>query len=396
MARDFLESAKKSAINNGGKCLTESHRNGTRAFFRFICSRGHIWEMNAANVIAGNWCPRCKRVERHFEEIKEIVKSKKGKILENLRNSRTPLLVECKAGHRWRAYSSSITRGSWCRKCAFLRSSNSINDMRELAGKKGGQCLSTEYLNNKTKLKWRCRMGHEWEAKPNGIICGGWCPKCAGTQRKTLEDMRKIARSKGGQCLSRRYYNNNTKLLWLCSKGHKWKAVPSNVSQKAWCPICACDWSRFTLKDLQKIAKKRDGKCLETNYRNSRTPVLWECIVGHRWRANAKAVSMGTWCPECARLARMGPRQDLSKYQKYAEAHRGRLISKQIEAIDQELVWECSGGHQWLAKWKNLTRRGGRWCPICEDRRLDLKRIVKVTIEKLAVSSDLNLKTIQS
>ena len=51
--------------------------------------------------------------------------------------------------------------------------------MIELAKKRNGECLSTEYINAHTKLLWKCADGHEWEAKPNNIQQGKWCPICA-------------------------------------------------------------------------------------------------------------------------------------------------------------------------------------------------------------------------
>lgn len=57
--------------------------------------------------------------------------------------------------------------------------SNTIRDMQELASSRGGQCLSTEYVDTKTKLKWECAFGHEWEATPRLLKAGHWCPECA-------------------------------------------------------------------------------------------------------------------------------------------------------------------------------------------------------------------------
>ena len=57
--------------------------------------------------------------------------------------------------------------------------SYTIKDMQELANSRGGQCLSTDYIDIKTKLKWRCAFGHEWEATPRLLKAGHWCPECA-------------------------------------------------------------------------------------------------------------------------------------------------------------------------------------------------------------------------
>jgi nucleoside-diphosphate-sugar epimerase len=54
-----------------------------------------------------------------------------------------------------------------------------MRDMQETALSRGGRCLSTEYVDIKTKLKWKCGFGHEWEASPRLLKAGHWCPDCA-------------------------------------------------------------------------------------------------------------------------------------------------------------------------------------------------------------------------
>uniref|UniRef100_UPI004047EE3D zinc-ribbon domain-containing protein n=1 Tax=Algoriphagus sp. TaxID=1872435 RepID=UPI004047EE3D len=47
---------------------------------------------------------------------------------------------------------------------------------------RGGNCLSKEYIDAKTKLEWQCKAGHSWFATPNHIKNGTWCPNCAGIE----------------------------------------------------------------------------------------------------------------------------------------------------------------------------------------------------------------------
>ena len=46
---------------------------------------------------------------------------------------------------------------AWCRKCDIINRSNSIEDAQILAKKRGGECLSTEYINADLHLKWKCK-----------------------------------------------------------------------------------------------------------------------------------------------------------------------------------------------------------------------------------------------
>jgi hypothetical protein len=38
--------------------------------------------------------------------------------------------------------------------------------------------VSTEYIDIKSKLNWKCGFGHEFEATPRLIIAGHWCNEC--------------------------------------------------------------------------------------------------------------------------------------------------------------------------------------------------------------------------
>ena len=103
----------------------------------------------------------------------------------------------------------------------IVRKGNLIKQMYQLAKRRGGKCLSKAYINNSTKLLWQCEQGHQWEAKPNNIKTGYWCPYCAGNAKGTLEDMQQLAKDHGGKCLSKEYINTSTKLLWECKQGHQ-------------------------------------------------------------------------------------------------------------------------------------------------------------------------------
>jgi len=115
-----------------------------------------------------------------------------------------------------------------------------IEEMRLLADSRGGYCLSTKYINNHTKLKWQCERGHEWFATPGHIQQGRWCAECSGKKRKTIEEMKVLARNRGGYCISTEYINNKTKLSWQCNEGHTWMASAGNViNNGTWCAVCA-------------------------------------------------------------------------------------------------------------------------------------------------------------
>jgi hypothetical protein len=114
-----------------------------------------------------------------------------------------------------------------------------LENMQQAAAKLGGECLSTEYKGLYTMMRWRCAQGHEWDSQGRNVRRGKWCLRCSGKMRRTLDEMRAIAASRGGVCLSQEFKNMSTKLTWLCMHGHRWDARPHLVKLGQWCPECA-------------------------------------------------------------------------------------------------------------------------------------------------------------
>jgi hypothetical protein len=173
-----------------------------------------------------------------------------------------------------------------------------LAEMQEIARGRGGECLSSEYKNAASKLLWRCAEGHRWQAKGYSVKSGRWCKICAGKAPGTLEEMRKIALERGGECLSTEYKNNCTPLAWRCAEGHRWAAPGHNVKNGSWCKICA-GFAPLTLAEMHEIAKYRGGECLSSEYKNAASKLLWRCAEGHCWAAPGARIKSGHWCPHC-------------------------------------------------------------------------------------------------
>ncbi|NOZ48109.1 MAG: hypothetical protein GXO79_15230 [Chlorobi bacterium] len=112
--------------------------------------------------------------------------------------------------------------------------------MHKIAELKGGCCLSDTYKNQKIKLLWQCKNGHKWWAQPDSLIHqNSWCPVCAGNKKLTIEEMVELANKKGGKCLSQKYINSKSKLLWECKIGHRWFTSAFSIKvRNSWCPVC--------------------------------------------------------------------------------------------------------------------------------------------------------------
>ena len=180
-------------------------------------------------------------------------------------------------------------------------SSEILCRLKDLAIEKGGKLLSEIYINNRINMKWQCKKRHTFFAKANNVQDSGtWCPYCSGRNNNNLELMKEIAKKRKGKCLSEKYINNNMKLRWQCEKMHQWEATPRDIKNlNHWCPYCA-GRMRLTIKDMQIIAKKRNGKCISKDYKNAHTKLIWECEKMHQWEATYANIYQGNWCPYCS------------------------------------------------------------------------------------------------
>lgn len=169
-------------------------------------------------------------------------------------NAHTPCTFQCSEGHIWSTQPTTLQQGTWCPTCGTKRAAEkhrlTIEHMYEIAAERGGKCLTTKYIDSSTKLKWQCSKKHIWKATPNHIRQGAWCSECVGNKRYTLKETQQLAIKKGGKCISTEYKGSDTPLEWECSYGHIWRVTPHHVRQGHWCPYCASGRSERLCREL--------------------------------------------------------------------------------------------------------------------------------------------------
>ena len=94
-----------------------------------------------------------------------------------------------------------IKKNKWCKECANERMKekfkkpDALQECIDVAINHGGQCLSPEYVNAKTELKWKCsNKDHmSWHARPDDVVRRGtWCRECNLVKAREI----KLSRSK--------------------------------------------------------------------------------------------------------------------------------------------------------------------------------------------------------
>lgn len=186
-----IEKIRALAQSKGGILLSTYYINN-RTKLLFQCADGHQWGATAASILCNDsWCPSCagnqKAPDSQLQKAVVRAASMGGECLSTQYvNVDEKLKWRCKHGHEWEASHYSVVgkRQTWCPHCAgkLKSAEEQLRLANDYAIEKGGECLSTEYINTKHKLKWRCKAGHEWMADLEHMHGRNkWCSTCKAT-----------------------------------------------------------------------------------------------------------------------------------------------------------------------------------------------------------------------
>lgn len=207
---------KKAVKKQKGKWLNPKWMGG-RHQYQFQCASGHRWKNDYYGILSGRWCPICRY---------KIVTNKKT---------------------AWWAGSG----GKNLRERLFKEGQRHLIRLKEFAKKRGGECLSKEFLGFDKKHRFRCGdCGRVWDGWPkNLLVHKGWCRPCAQKKRWAerlrkldyLGRMKAVAIKRGGQCLSNKWLGALASYRFRCGKcGREWNTKPSVIlSRGGWCHPCS-------------------------------------------------------------------------------------------------------------------------------------------------------------
>lgn len=98
------------------------------------------------------------------------------------------------------------------------------------------------------KVWWRCKKGHEWQARINERSRGSVCPYCCGrlpSPEYCLLSIRPDIASQWHPSLNDVLTakdvtpNSSKKVWWICIHGHEWLSTVSHRTSGRNCPYCS-------------------------------------------------------------------------------------------------------------------------------------------------------------
>lgn len=165
-------------LSDSGISIIGNYLNAhTKALFK--CREGHEWESPPQNILKRQGCPVCsKKIKLTENDVNERLRSQDRGIqmIGKYSGLRVKTTFKCKNEHNWDSLPANVIRGSGCPKCA-----NNILLTKDLVKSKIHPSIKMigEYVNARTKTKFKHECGFEWSSTPDNIIRGKGCPKCA-------------------------------------------------------------------------------------------------------------------------------------------------------------------------------------------------------------------------
>jgi len=297
---------KKSFEKEGYTLLSEEYVNA-HTKLNYICPNGHKHSITWANWQTCYRCPYCSGVIKpDIRDIKTAF-NKEGYFLlsECYKNAHTKLDYRCVNGHvgsiSWKNWKS----GSRCNKCSINNRRHSLSFIKNSFKKEGYILLSEKYKNAHTKLIFKCPKGHHHSIMWNDWQQGKRCFYCSDNVKPSYDLVKNSFKEAGYILLSTEYINNNSKLDYVCDKGHHCSMVWGNWKQGNRCPECSGKMKK-TIKEVRSFFELEGYTLLSGEYKNNKTKLNYICPLGHKGTIRFYDWADGHRCPVCSHLDSFG------------------------------------------------------------------------------------------
>lgn len=289
----------------------------------------------------------------------------------------------CELGHIWSAKVSSRATGTGCPVCSGNSIRTGVNDLSTIDPKLALQAYGwdpgTVTKGSNISKKWKCELGHVWNATVNARSGGNGCPYCSGQKLLIgFNDLATINPALAGQAFE---WDPKTVVQftgamkkWKCELGHVWSAQVSGRSRGNGCPYCSNKRILVGFNDLATVEPDVAKEAFEwdpkTVTRSVSKKMKWKCQFGHIWNALVSDRTGGHGCPVCSgNLILIGFNDLATISPSLANQAFGWDPSTVTIGTESKRKWKCELDHIWSAAVKD--RYSGRGCPSCAKTGFD-------------------------
>ena len=284
-----------------------------------------------------------------------------------------------------------------CIRCRENREESMIEMIKETAPRRDAECLSDEYIDQKSPMKWKCMLcEYEWEASYAAFKASKTCFRCRTVTKYCIKDIQKMAEKKGAKCNDEEYKNVKTLMSWECLNcNFQWQAKIGHFGRQKGCSNCQNGNKKYTIESIYKMAEERDIICLDTNYERSDKLMMWQCgKCDYFWETSLCNFTRSKGCPRCEGNGRYS----LEEVSKLAKEKDISCLETNYVNCDVQMDWKCDKcSREWKTTWRSLNQNiGCIKCTFKESMNLNLDDVYKEIENRGIICLDDGYKNIKT
>ena len=180
----------------------------------------------------------------------------------------------------------------------------------------------------------------------------------------TYEFVKKVFEAEGYTLLSQKYTNNNQKLDYICTDGHKGSVSYNNFSNRqARCSICSQKkvalQAKHSYEYVRSYFESFGFTLVSKDYNNNRQKLDYMCPKGHTNSIPFCRFKNGNRCPDCCKNKHYSYEEVEQKFKE----RQYKLITKTYKNGSDKLEYECPEGHNGSIKFYSFVQGSG--CLVC-------------------------------
>ena len=244
-----------------------------------------------------------------YDYVKNYFKEQGCELLKKkYKNNITKMKYRCSCGNISKICFASFKKGHRCMECGAKK--HTFKYIKDYFNRHNCQLLEKEYINNSTKMKYKCSCGNISKICFHNFKQGQKCKKC-GTekskekQKHSFKYIQKYFQEKNCILLEKEYKNNSTKMKYKCHCGNISKINFAGFRQGQRCSKCGGN-KKHTYQMIKKYFESKDCILLEKEYKNSRTLMNYMCECGNVSKISFNNFKQGRKCMKCSIKKRSG------------------------------------------------------------------------------------------
>lgn len=167
----------------------------------------------------------------------------------------------------------------------------------------GCELLEERYINNRTPMGYMCECGNCSKISFDSFKRNRRCVKCGGSEKLTYKYVRQYFEDRNCELMDDEYINNSSKMKYRCNCGNVSEICFSDFKSGRRCMECSirtrAENLRHTYEYVYDYFKKYDCELLEKEYVNTVTLMSYRCSCKSIEKIRFDDFKSGHRCKKC-------------------------------------------------------------------------------------------------